>query len=202
MSCCNHKPHTCPLFTDDYIIRNGNMDENLHREYLTESTLWIDKKGWKILGRCIYDTLWDLKCSGDIDLPENICYKTLLDYLFPIYVYGIKADLPKSISYQERNTGVVRATDPNGTFREATESEITAVEQRYQSKLNFYRDRLVKFMRCNPCFAQNHCGCCPVLTEAKTIFGIPVIETDSRYINRHIARKYTDRYYNHYRSCW
>lgn len=183
---CLRKPHKTSLFNDDYLISEGNFDQNLYSEYLAESVRWVeDYIVDELIGPCLYNKLQEQICSGELEP----CMETLLDYLLPIYIYGLKAELPMSITYKEKNGGLLKTVDPAGTYEVAQMSEIVANEQRWTSKKNYYVLRCRKYILCSGCF--NGYRCCPSLISRDTIFGISVTETDPRYI----ASKYS-RYYN------
>lgn len=95
-----------------------------------------------VLGTALYNKLQD-----DIDCKNLTCdYETLLnDYITPCLVYQVMAELPMALSYQFYNKGVVKKTGEGQT--EPSASELTEVAQRYTSRAEYYRQRLVKYLK-------------------------------------------------------
>jgi hypothetical protein len=83
----------------------------------------------------------------DIENKQLACpYETLLnDYITPCLVYQVMAELPMALSYQFYNKGVVKKTGEGQT--EPSASELTEVAQRYNSRAEYYRQRLVKYLK-------------------------------------------------------
>lgn len=95
-----------------------------------------------VLGTALYD-----KLQTDIENKQLACpYETLLnDYITPCLVYQVMAELPMALSYQFYNKGVVKKTGEGQT--EPSASELTEVAQRYNSRAEYYRQRLVKYLK-------------------------------------------------------
>lgn len=95
-----------------------------------------------VLGTALYNKLQD-----DIDCKSLTCdYETLLnDYITPCLVYQVMSELPMALSYQFYNKGVVKKTGEGQA--EPSASELTEVAQRYTSRAEYYRQRLVKYLK-------------------------------------------------------
>lgn len=95
-----------------------------------------------VLGTALYD-----KLQTDIENKQLTCpYETLLnDYITPCLVYQVMAELPMALSYQFYNKGVVKKTGEGQS--EPSASELTEVAQRYNSRAEYYRQRLVKYLK-------------------------------------------------------
>lgn len=95
-----------------------------------------------VLGTALYD-----KLQTDIENKQLACpYETLLnDYITPCLVYQVMAELPMALSYQFYNKGVVKKTGEGQS--EPSASELTEVAQRYNSRAEYYRQRLVKYLK-------------------------------------------------------
>lgn len=95
-----------------------------------------------VLGTALYD-----KLQTDIENKQLACpYETLLnDYITPCLVYQVMAELPMALSYQFYNKGVVKKTGEGQI--EPSASELTEVAQRYNSRAEYYRQRLVKYLK-------------------------------------------------------
>ena len=95
-----------------------------------------------VLGTALYNKLQD-----DIDCKSLTCdYETLLnEYITPCLVYQVMAELPMALSYQFYNKGVVKKTGEGQA--EPSASELTEVAQRYTSRAEYYRQRLVKYLK-------------------------------------------------------
>jgi hypothetical protein len=97
-----------------------------------------------MLGTALYNCLQDGIDCKDLDCDEE----TLLnEYITPTLVYQVMAELPMALSYQFYNKGVVKKSGEGQT--EPSASELTEVAQRYQARAEFYRQRLMKYLRQN-----------------------------------------------------
>jgi hypothetical protein len=95
-----------------------------------------------VLGTALYNKLQDgIECK-DLTCDEE----TLLDeYITPCLVYQVMAELPMALSFQFYNKGVVRKSGDGQT--EPSASELTDVANRYQARAEFYRQRLMKYLK-------------------------------------------------------
>jgi len=95
-----------------------------------------------VLGTALYNKLQtgveckDLTCDEEILLDE---------YITPCLVYQVMSELPMALSFQFYNKGVVRKTGEGQT--EPSASELTDVANRYQARAEFYRQRLMKYLK-------------------------------------------------------
>jgi hypothetical protein len=97
-----------------------------------------------MLGTALYNRLQDGIDCKDLDCDEEAL---LNEYITPTLVYQVMAELPMALSYQFYNKGVVKKSGEGQT--EPSASELTEVAQRYQSRAEFYRQRLMKYLRQN-----------------------------------------------------
>lgn len=94
------------------------------------------------LGTALYERLQDGIECGDLSCDEE----TLLNqYITPCLVYYVMSELPMALSYQYYNKGVVRKTGDNQT--EPSASELTDVANRYAARAEFYKQRLIKYLK-------------------------------------------------------
>jgi hypothetical protein len=95
-----------------------------------------------VLGTALYNKLQtgieckDLSCDDELLLDE---------YITPCLVYQVMAELPMALSFQFYNKGVVRKTGEGQS--EPSASELTDVANRYQARAEFYRQRLMKYLK-------------------------------------------------------
>ena len=94
------------------------------------------------LGTALYDKLQDGIECGTLNCDEEDLLNT---YITPCLVYYVMSELPMGISYQFYNKGVVRKSGENQT--EPSASELTDVANRYQARAEFYKQRLIKFLK-------------------------------------------------------
>lgn len=144
---------------DSYIDDNVQDDKiRIAIEFMQDSIIE------KVIGTALYDTLCDFIVSGEDEVPDDTgcsCKLTQLldDYLAPIFLYGVQAELTLPLSYKERNIGVFQAGDdkvqPSGM------SDIIKMSKHYTTKMDFYITRCIKFLKCNiDCFPEiKGCGC-------------------------------------------
>jgi hypothetical protein len=94
------------------------------------------------LGTALYERLQDGIECGDLNCDEE----TLLNaYITPCLVYYVMSELPMALSYQFYNKGVVRKSGDNQT--EPSASDLADVANRYSARAEFYKQRLIKFLK-------------------------------------------------------
>lgn len=147
--------------------KESYLDDNLADNNLRVAVKFIqDTIIEKVIGTCLFNKLRDLICSGEINDCGNECCKDLLDnYLFPIFVYGVPAEITIPISYKNRNNGVVQPNNENLT--QTNLNDIKYLNQYYHNKMDYYVDKAIRFLRCNyDCFRNELCNCkCSWCTE-------------------------------------
>lgn len=94
------------------------------------------------LGTALYNKLQTGIECGTLTCDEETLLNT---YITPCLVYYVMSELPMGISYQFYNKGVVRKSGDNQT--EPSASELTDVANRYQARAEFYKQRLIKYLK-------------------------------------------------------
>jgi hypothetical protein len=94
------------------------------------------------LGSSLYNRLQTGIENNDLNPNEQ----TLLDeYIAPALVYFTMAELPVALSFQFYNKGVIRKTDTNQS--EPSASELAEIADRYQTRAEYYKQRLIKYLK-------------------------------------------------------
>lgn len=149
--------------------RESGIDDNVNENILRSAIEFIqDTVIERVLGTCITNEIKNLICSGY--LCESECYNELLNtYIFPIFIYGVQAEISIPLSYKQRNAGTVKTYDTN--IDNAALSEIKYLNQYYKNRMDFYVQRAIEYLCCNrDCFnlcCKCGCGCCSTLAGSK-----------------------------------
>jgi hypothetical protein len=118
---------------------HANVDEKLILpEILTAQDMYI----LPALGTGLYNRLQDGINASNLTADET----DLLDtYVTNCLVYFVMSELPMGLSYQFYNKGVVRKNSDNTELPSA--QDMIDVANRYKARAEFYKQRLVKFLR-------------------------------------------------------
>ncbi len=118
---------------------HANVDEKLVMpEILTAQDMYI----LPALGTGLYDRLQDGIVAADLTADEA----DLIDrYITNCLVYYVMSELPMGLSYQFYNKGVVRKSSDNTDLPSA--QDMIDVADRYRSRAEFYKQRLVKYLK-------------------------------------------------------
>jgi len=119
-------------------LHNNVDDKLINPEILTAQDMYI----LPALGTGLYERLQ----TGiqDQDLTNNEA--TLLDtYITPCLVYFVMSELPMGLSYQFYNKGMIRKSGEGQENPSA--SDMIDVADRYKSRAEFYKQRLVKYLK-------------------------------------------------------
>lgn len=145
------------------IKKESTLDDNMSDDDIRASMIYIqDLIVQRVTGSCLMNQLKLIVFHCQMDSPLYQWYKHLLDnYIFPILVYGVKADLTVEATLKIRNQGVVRNND-NEHLQYPGISDVKFLEQRQNYKLDLYINQAVEFLQCNKCHFRELCGCgCP-----------------------------------------
>lgn len=142
------------------IKKESTIDDNMSDDDIRASMVYIqDLIVRRVTGSCLMNQLKLIIHHCQIDYPLYQWYKHLLDnYIFPILVYGVKADLSVEATLRIRNQGVVRNND-NEHLQYPAIADVKFLEQRQNYKLDLYIAQAVEFLRCNLCHYKELCGC-------------------------------------------
>lgn len=150
--------------------KDSNIDINLSENQIMPAVIYVqDVIIERVTGKCLADKLKGLVQENTIKCEENKHYKDLLDhYIFPIFIWGVQASLPVSLTYKARNAGVITVTGEN--YNPAYLSDIKYVENTYNRKMDFYINRAVEYLKCSDKFPELK-ACCDGLNKD---FAIPL----------------------------
>lgn len=153
-------PQNILLADIETLKRESYLDDNVSSEVIRTAMLFVqDSIVERVTGSCLMNQIKLLIDHCEIDERRYRWYKELLDsYLFQIIVYGIQSDLTTHLTFKERNQGVIRNNDTNVQY--PVLSDIKHVERKYNTKLDFYINRAVNWLRCNKEHFCELCGCC------------------------------------------
>ena len=130
------------ITVNDIKLRTGltaNVDEKL---VLPEIYTCQDMFILPALGTSLYDRLIKGIEDGDLTETEEGLLNT---YVTPTLVFYVMSELPMGLSYQFYNKGVIRKVDEVQT--EPSAQEMVDVANRYKARAEFYKQRLVKYLR-------------------------------------------------------
>jgi hypothetical protein len=126
-----------------YTDINDSLDPDLIKNNIRVAQ---DIQLQRVIGTILYNKLTTLVQDGEMDLPANAVYKTLLvDYIQDMLLYASYYEILESIFIRPKNNGLLT---PNGG-----ENSDTVDKQRYemkrtsvQNKFEYYADRLSRFI--------------------------------------------------------
>jgi hypothetical protein len=118
---------------------HNNVDEKLvNPEILTSQDMYI----LPALGSALYDRLQTGVQLDNLTHTET----SLLDtYITPCLVYYVMSELPMGLSYQFYNKGMIRKSGEGQENPSA--AEMIDVADRYKGRAEFYKQRLVKYLK-------------------------------------------------------
>lgn len=100
------------------------------------------------LGGKLYDKISDLIISGDIDLPANSNYKSLIsDYLKDMLIHYAMVDYLPFGAYSLSNGGVFKYQAENTVT--ATKEEVDSLIEKHRGFAQFYTRRFIDYMTFN-----------------------------------------------------
>ena len=118
---------------------HNNVDEKLvNPEILASQDMYI----LPALGSALYDRLQSGIQLNNLTPSET----SLLDtYITPTLVYYVMSELPMGLSYQFYNKGMIRKSGEGQENPSA--AEMIDVADRYKGRAEFYKQRLVKYLK-------------------------------------------------------
>lgn len=118
---------------------HNNVDEKLvNPEILASQDMFI----LPCLGTALYNRLQDGIVADDLTALEQDILDT---YITPTLVYYVLSELPMGLSYQFYNKGLIRKSGDGQENPSA--SEMIDVADRYKGRAEFYKQRMVKFLK-------------------------------------------------------
>lgn len=120
---------------------HGNIDDNLIKPELKSAE---DMYIHPILGTALYNKIIaDIAAGGS---PVGADYITLVnDYILDALQYYVMSELPKAISLQYWNKGVIRKSGDN--TETPSMSDLADISEHYRKKAEWYAERLTQYLR-------------------------------------------------------
>jgi hypothetical protein len=149
-------------------------------DYLLPYMRIAQKKYMEIkLGTKLFNKILDLISTGDIALPANAVYKTLLDdYISDTLVQWAFYECIPYLRYKVQNGNIYSKTSENGT--PITREEAQDLRSEVQNTAEFYQGRLIDFLCANnsdyPEYSQNS-GCDEICPDSNKYYNGMNIET-------------------------
>lgn len=144
------------MISADKLKKNSYIDANVEEQTIRVAAKFIqDTIVEKIIGSCLYNQLLQMICDNKVTGNYKIL---LVEYLHPIFTYGIPGELSIPLSFKNRNIGTfqVQGSDVKSTDLD----ELKYINQWYKNKMNFYMSRAMEYICKNrDCFAMYCCPC-------------------------------------------
>jgi hypothetical protein len=127
---------------------HANVDEKL---VLPEIKTAQDMYILPALGSALYN---ELQTAVDTNT-YTILQTTLLDdYIVDCLIYFVMSELPQGLSYQFYNKGLIRKTGDNQ--ESPSMQDMIDVANRYRARAEFYKQRLIKYLKQNNALYPNY----------------------------------------------
>lgn len=180
-------PHKVWLASTEDIKAESYLDENVSDKMIQVALTDVQNMiVEKVTGSCVMNQLKFLICDEAINCKCSIWYRKLLnEYLFPIMVYGVQAELAPHLTFKERNQGIVRNNDTEH-LQYPVLNDIKYIKIQFETKRDFYITRAVKWIKCNCCHFGELC-CCFCCDCGTAPFQLPYsigIEFETKYDNK------------------
>ncbi len=147
------------LINIERLKNESYLDKNVSNNDIRVALLFIqDEIIEHLIGTALLDCIQAMIVDGSIDCREHSLYKQLLDdFLFPVFVYAVQAEISIPKSFKIRNTGTLQQVDSH--IRQVSLSDIKYLNKYYRNKADFYIRRALKFLQCNKhCFPELRSG--------------------------------------------
>lgn len=173
------------LISPDRLKRESYIDENVTENIIRVASIFVqDTIIQKVTGTCLMKALQELIEDGSICEPECECYKKLLDeFLIPIFIWGVPAEISIPLSYKNRNAGTIKTSSEGVTNSDL--DEIKYLNNYYKNKMDFYVQRAIDYLCCNTQFYPELCCCC----ECAWYTSRPLSKQPTSPLNLHISPK-------------
>lgn len=136
------------LTSPDFIRSMTNISDNVNGKVLMSAIREAqDIDLQEVIGTCMLEKLKNLVDDEDIDEPENIYYKLLLNESQYFIAYTVVARICILLNFKIDNAGVFQTSDENIT--NINLEETFNIQEFYQRKADFYIKRLQEFIRDN-----------------------------------------------------
>ena len=127
---------------------HANVDEKL---VLPEIKTAQDMYILPALGSALYN---ELQTAIDTNTYTGLQTTLLDDYIVDCLVYFVMSELPMGLSYQFYNKGLIRKTGENQ--ESPSMQDMIDVANRYRARAEFYKQRLIKYLKQNNALYPNY----------------------------------------------
>ena len=127
---------------------HANVDEKL---VLPEIKTAQDMYILPALGSALYA---ELQTAVEANSFTNLQTTLLDDYIVDCLIYFVMAELPQGLSYQFYNKGLIRKTGENQ--ESPSMQDMIDIANRYQARAEFYKQRLIKYLKQNNALYPNY----------------------------------------------
>ena len=127
---------------------HANVDEKL---VLPEIKTAQDMYILPALGSALYN---ELQTAVDANTYTQLQTTLLDDYIVDCLIYFVMSELPQGLSYQFYNKGLIRKTGENQ--ESPSMQDMIDVTNRYRARAEFYKQRLIKYLKQNNALYPNY----------------------------------------------
>jgi hypothetical protein len=127
---------------------HANVDEKL---VLPEIKTAQDMYILPALGSALYNELQD---AVDANTYTQLQTTLLDDYIVDCLIYFVMSELPQGLSYQFYNKGLIRKSGENQ--ENPSMQDMIDVANRYRARAEFYKQRLIKYLKQNNALYPNY----------------------------------------------
>jgi hypothetical protein len=127
---------------------HANVDEKL---VLPEIKTAQDMYILPALGSALYN---ELQTAVDTNTYTNLQTTLLDDYIVDTLIYFVMSELPQGLSFQFYNKGLLRKSGENQ--ENPSMQDMIDVANRYKARAEFYKQRLIKYLKQNNALYPNY----------------------------------------------
>jgi len=127
---------------------HANVDEKL---VLPEIKTAQDMYILPALGSALYN---ELQTAVDTNTYTNLQTTLLDDYIVDTLIYFVMSELPQGLSFQFYNKGLLRKSGENQ--ESPSMQDMIDVANRYKARAEFYKQRLIKYLKQNNALYPNY----------------------------------------------
>ena len=127
---------------------HANVDEKL---VLPEIKTAQDMYILPALGSALYN---ELQTAVDANTYTNLQTTLLDDYIVDTFIYFVMSELPQGLSFQFYNKGLLRKSGENQ--ENPSMQDMIDVANRYKARAEFYKQRLIKYLKQNNALYPNY----------------------------------------------
>ena len=127
---------------------HANVDEKL---VLPEIKTAQDMYILPALGSALYN---ELQTAVDANTYTQLQTTLLDDYIVDCLIYFVMSELPQGLSYQFYNKGLIRKSGENQ--ENPSMQDMIDVANRYRARAEFYKQRLIKYLKQNNALYPNY----------------------------------------------